>query len=185
MGKYACGAVLHMPMVMTACCVAFAHGSNDVGNSVVHSPSAFIMPFNESDRNPDYVTFCGRIYPLGRGIWQKSYWNCWKKITSLTFSKGFAAQHRNIAGGVDLQQWACPYRLRRFDGCVAGVGMASNENSVDLNVYKEDCLGWFAALPAAGVVAAIIYAIWKRHFKIIWCYWPFLHIFYINVSDTF
>ena len=157
-----------LPMVMTACCVAFAHGSNDVGNSVgpfAKALSIYNTNSMKATETPTMVTFCGGIaIVIGLAAFGKRVIETvGKKITSLTFSKGFAAQYGASLAVLICTAMGLPISTTSvLIGSIAGVGMASgNENSVDLNVIKRIVLGWFATLPAAGVVAAIIYAICK------------------------
>ena len=158
-----------LPMVMTACSVAFAHGSNDVGNAIgPFSATLHIYTTGGMDgaaETPTIVTFCGGLgivvglAAFGRRVIE----TVGKKITPLTFSKGFAAQYGASLAVLICTAMGLPISTTSvLIGSIAGVGMASgNENSVDLNVIKRIVLGWFATLPAAGVVAATIFAICK------------------------
>ena len=157
-----------LPMVMTACCVAFAHGSNDVGNSVgpfAKALSIYNTHSMKATETPTMVTFCGGLgIVIGLAAFGKRVIETvGKKITSLTFSKGFAAQYGASLAVLICTAMGLPISTTSvLIGSIAGVGMASgNENSVDLNVIKRIVLGWFATLPAAGAVAAIIFAICK------------------------
>ena len=158
-----------LPMIMTACCVAFAHGGNDVGNAIgPFSASLHIYIYGSMDgdaETPVIVTFCGGIgIVIGLAAFGKRVMETvGKKITKLTFSKGFAAQYGASLAVLICTALGLPISTTSvLIGSIAGVGSADGEkNSIDFQVIKKIILGWLATLPAAGIVAMIIYAICK------------------------
>ena len=86
-------------MVVTACVVSIAHGSNDVSNAV--GPFTAIAHIHSTGQIPNggaapiWVLVCGRHWHLWRGLGtygHKVMATIGQKIAKLTFTRGFAAQ---------------------------------------------------------------------------------------------
>ena len=159
-----------LPMVMTAACVAFGHGGNDVGNAIGPFSACLYVYENgslkgiESHETPILVTFFGGLgIVVGLSAFGKRVIETvGEKITRLTFSKGFAAQYGASVAVLICTSLGLPISTTSvLVGSIAGVGYADGGKGVDLKVLKRIVAGWLVTLPASGIISAIIYGVCK------------------------
>ncbi|ORU91050.1 MAG: phosphate permease [Cycloclasticus sp. symbiont of Poecilosclerida sp. N] len=159
-------------MVLTACAMAFAHGSNDVANAI--GPLAAInsiIQTGELSQNsalPIWVLLVGGVgIVLGLAMYgRKVIETVGSKITELTPSRGFcctisAASTVVLASGMGLPIST----THTMVGAVLGIGMARGISSLNMDVVRGIFMSWVITLPIGGVLAIIFFFILKASFS--------------------
>jgi len=152
-------------MIVTACAMAFAHGSNDVANAV--GPVAAVVSIVHNDGAigqksllPIWVLLIG-----GAGIviglmmyGHKVMATVGKKITELTPSRGFAAELAAATTVVMASGTGLPISTTHtLVGAVLGVGMARGMAALNLTVIRNIFMSWIITLPAGGILAILFF----------------------------
>lgn len=150
--------------VITACAMAFSHGSNDVANAI--GPLAAIIELVHSGALstsvdiPWQLTFFGAFgVVVGLGAYgYRIIETVGTQITSLTASRSFAAQFATalmivIASGIGLPVSS----TQTLVGAVLGVGVARGISALNLKVIRNIFMSWLVTLPAGAVLAIIFY----------------------------
>lgn len=158
-------------MVLTACAMAFAHGSNDVANAI--GPLAAINSIvstgelSQKSPLPLWILFVGGVgIVLGLAMYgRKVIETVGSKITELTPSRGFcctlsAASTVVLASGMGLPIST----THTMVGAVLGVGMARGISSLDMGVVRGIFMSWIITLPIGGVLAITFFFILKTTF---------------------
>ena len=152
-------------MIVTACAMAFAHGSNDVANavgpvaavvSIVHNDGAI----GQKSMLPIWVLLIG-----GAGIviglmmyGHKVMATVGRKITELTPSRGFAAELAAATTVVMASGTGLPISTTHtLVGAVLGVGLARGMAALNLTVIRNIFMSWIITLPAGGILAIIFF----------------------------
>ncbi len=153
-------------VVITSCSVAFAHGANDVANSV--GPLAAIVEIARSGHVVQKVGVPFWILALGGGgivLGLATYgWQVMKtvgtKITQMTPTRGVAADLAATATVLVCSRLGLPVSTTHtLVGAIIGVGMARGIGAVDMRVTRNIFGAWFITVPAAGIMAMIIFVI--------------------------
>ncbi len=155
--------------ILTACAVAFAHGSNDVANAV--GPLAAIV---ERVNGVTELTETSAVAPwmlavggLGIGVGLATWGyrvmeTVGKKITELTPSRGFAAELAAATTIVLASRMGIPVSTTHtLVGAVLGVGLARGIGAVDLRVVANIVTSWVATLPASAVLSIFFFYFFK------------------------
>jgi len=157
-------------MVITACAVAFAHGSNDVNNAI--GPFAGITEANESSTTaeveedsytiPIWIFIFGG---LGIVVGIVTYGHriiktVGKKITPLSYSRGFAAQISAALvvllatfRGLPISTTHCVI------GAVTGVGLVDSKDAINIKILKKIVVTWVVTFPAAALLGILVYMV--------------------------
>ncbi|MDG2376626.1 MAG: inorganic phosphate transporter, partial [Woeseiaceae bacterium] len=155
-------------MVVTACGMAFAHGSNDVANAI--GPLAAVISVAQSgivgseSSLPIWVLIIG-----GGGIvvglatfGVHVIATVGKKITQLTPSRGFAAELAAATTIVIASGTGIPISTTHtLVGAVLGVGLARGIEAIDLRVVGRIFVSWVVTIPAGAILAIIFFFIFK------------------------
>ncbi|WP_435276798.1 inorganic phosphate transporter [Psychrobium sp. nBUS_13] len=153
-------------MVVTACCMAFAHGSNDVANAI--GPLAAVVSIVENGGEiAKKSTLVWWILPLG-GIGivaglaifgRRVMATIGQGITHLTPSRGFAAELAAATTVVLASSTGLPISTTQtLVGAVLGVGMARGIAALNMGVIRNIVISWVVTLPAgAGLSICIFY----------------------------
>ncbi|GAA3699460.1 inorganic phosphate transporter [Oceanisphaera sediminis] len=159
-------------MVVTACAMAFAHGSNDVANAI--GPlSAVVSIVQSSGEIAAKSSIAWWILPLGgigiviglASLGHKVMATVGTGITHLTPSRGFAAQLATAATVVIASGTGLPISTTQtLVGAVMGVGLARGIAALNLNVLRNIVVSWIVTLPAGAILAIIFFYI------IQWCF---------------
>ena len=129
-------------MVVTACCMAFAHGSNDVANAIGPLAAVVSIVDNGGEITKKAALACG-ILPLGGfGIvaglalfGHRVIATIGKGITHLTPSRGFAAELAAACTVVIASGTGLPISTTQtLVGAVLGVGMARGIAAINMGV---------------------------------------------------
>jgi PiT family inorganic phosphate transporter len=160
-------------MIVTACCMAFAHGSNDVANAI--GPLAAVVSIvdngGEIAKKSALVWW---ILPLGGfGIvaglalfGHKVIATIGKGITHLTPSRGFAAELAAACTVVIASGAGLPISTTQtLVGAVLGVGMARGIAAINLGVVRNIVVSWVITLPVGAGLAIVFFWIMKAIFS--------------------
>ncbi len=159
-------------MVVTACCMAFAHGSNDVANAIgplaavvsvvssggeINASSAlawWILPLGGVGIVAGLALFGHRVIKtIGQGI------------THLTPSRGFAAELAAACTVVIASGTGLPISTTQtLVGAVLGVGLARGVSALNLGIVRNIVVSWVVTLPAGAALSILFFFILKASF---------------------
>jgi PiT family inorganic phosphate transporter len=153
-------------MIVTACAMAFAHGSNDVANAI--GPVAAIISTVQSGEVfqkasvPPYVLLLGAAgIVIGLATYgHRVMATVGRKITELTPSRGFAAELAAASTVVLASGTGLPISTTHtLVGAVLGVGLARGISALNLGVIRTIFMSWVITLPVGAVLAVLFYYI--------------------------
>ncbi|GGZ08501.1 inorganic phosphate transporter [Shewanella fodinae] len=152
-------------MLMTACCMAFAHGSNDVANAI--GPLAAVVSVVNSGgiisaKSPLIwwiLPLGGLGIVLGLAIFGKRVMQTiGKNITHLTPSRGFAAELAAASTVVIASGTGLPISTTQtLVGAVLGVGMARGIAAINIGVVRNIVVSWVVTLPAGAGLSILFF----------------------------
>ncbi|XHR83693.1 MAG: inorganic phosphate transporter [Gloeotrichia echinulata GP01] len=158
--------------LLSACFVAFAHGSNDVGNAI--APLAAIVYINQTGSVPTnglniplWILILGGIGIVsGLAIWgKKVIATIGKNIITLQPSSGFCAE---LATGTTIllaSRLGLPVSTSHaLVGGVVGIGLVQNINSIKFATLQNIAAAWLITVPASAVLSAAIFSIARIFF---------------------
>ncbi|MGB3053092.1 MAG: inorganic phosphate transporter [Polyangiales bacterium] len=151
--------------IMTACFVAFAHGSNDVANAV--GPMAAVLGATSGELGakvavPYRVLLIGAVgIVIGLATYgYKIMATIGKKITELTPSRGFAAEFGAATTIVMASKLGLPVSTTHtLVGAVIGVGFARGIGAINTKVVTGIVASWFITVPFTALLAAGLFVI--------------------------
>ena len=155
-------------MVVTACGMAFAHGSNDVANAI--GPVAAVIGVAQTGSIAAKSALPLWVLMLGGGgivIGLATYGRhvittVGKKITQLTPGRGFAAELAAATTIVIASGTGIPISTTHtLVGAVLGVGMARGIEAIDLRVVARILVSWVVTIPAGAFLAIVFFFIFK------------------------
>ena len=159
-------------MVVTACAMAFAHGSNDVANAI--GPLAAVVSVVSSGGEiASKAQLAWWILPLGAfGIvaglamlGKRVIATIGKGITHLTPSRGFAAELAAASTVVLASGTGLPISTTQtLVGAVLGVGMARGIAALNLGVVRNIVVSWVVTLPAGAIMSIMFFYMLKGIF---------------------
>ena len=157
--------------ILTACAVAFAHGSNDVANAI--GPLAAIINVEQgaelarkSAVAPWMLVLGGIGIVVGLATWgYRVMETIGKKITELTPSRGFAAELAAAITIVLASRFGIPVSTTHIlVGAVLGVGLARGIGALDLRVVGNILASWILTLPIAATLSIFFFFFFKGLF---------------------
>ena len=160
--------VFAVMVVLTACAVAFAHGSNDVANAI--GPlAAVVQVVREGSAGAQAPVEPWMLIVGGVGIvvglatmGYRVMDTVGRNITELTPSRGFAATFASAVTIVIASRAGIPVSTTHIlVGSVLGVGMARGIGALDLRVVGRIFISWIATLPIAAALSVIFYFFFK------------------------
>jgi inorganic phosphate transporter, PiT family len=161
-------------MVVTACGMAFAHGSNDVANAI--GPLAAVVSVVESGGEiasksalPIWILLLGGVGIMaGLALYGRRVMaTIGKKITELTPSRGFAAELAAATTVVIASGTGLPISTTHtLVGAVLGVGMARGIAALNLGVLKSIAVSWVVTLPAGAILSMMFFFMFKGIFGV-------------------
>jgi PiT family inorganic phosphate transporter len=155
-------------MVVTACGMAFAHGSNDVANAI--GPVAAVVSIaQEGIVGQDSPVSIWILLLGGLGIvvglatfGRHVIATVGKKITHLTPSRGFAAELAAATTIVIASGTGIPISTTHtLVGAVLGIGMARGISAIDLAVVGRIFLSWAITIPVGALLSILFFYILK------------------------
>ncbi|MFV0574037.1 MAG: inorganic phosphate transporter [Vibrio sp.] len=152
-------------MIITACAMAFAHGSNDVANAIgpLAAVASTIAHMGELTTKSEIAWW---ILPLGgigivvglATMGHKVMATVGTGITELTPSRGFAAQLATASTVVLASGTGLPISTTQtLVGAVLGVGFARGIAALNLGVVRNIVASWIITLPAGAVLAIVFF----------------------------
>ncbi|MDT0583238.1 MULTISPECIES: inorganic phosphate transporter [Alteromonadaceae] len=161
-------------MVLTACCMAFAHGSNDVANAI--GPLAAVVSVVSNDGLIlDNSPLAWWILPLGGvGIvaglalfGHRVMKTIGQGITHLTPSKGFAAELAAATTVLIASGTGLPISTTQtLVGAVLGVGIVQGVAALNMKIIRTIVVSWVVTLPAGATLSIIFFFILKFAFGV-------------------
>lgn len=160
-------------MIVTACAMAFAHGSNDVANAI--GPLAAVVSI--VGHNGEIVSkaeLAWWILPLGGigiilglAIFGKRVMaTIGTGITHLTPSRGFAAELAAASTVVIASGTGLPISTTQtLVGAVLGVGMARGIAALNLGVVRNIVVSWVVTLPVGAGLSIVFFYMLKAMFS--------------------
>ncbi len=158
--------VFSVLMVVTACGMAFAHGSNDVANAI--GPVAAVISIaregavTQSAPVSIWILLLGGmgivvgLATFGRHVIA----TVGEKITHLTPSRGFAAELAAATTIVVASGTGIPISTTHtLVGAILGVGMARGISAIDLGVVGRIFLSWVITIPAGAILSILFFFI--------------------------
>ena len=155
-------------MVITACSMAFAHGSNDVANAI--GPLAAVVSVahtgmvSAESALPLWVLMLGGVgIVLGLATFGRHVIaTVGRKITQLTPSRGFAAELAAATTIVIASGTGLPISTTHtLVGAVLGVGLARGIEAIDLRVVTRIFASWVVTIPAGAILAILFFFVFK------------------------
>jgi PiT family inorganic phosphate transporter len=152
-------------MIVTACSMAFAHGSNDVANAI--GPLAAVVGVIQSGGEVASKTaLAWWILPLGAfgivaGLTMlggRVIRTVGHNITALTPSRGFAAEMATAATVILASGTGLPISTTQtLVGAVLGVGLAQGIRALNMSTVRSIIISWIVTLPVGAALSIIFY----------------------------
>ena len=158
-------------MVVTACSIAFAHGSNDVANAV--GPMAAVISIasegsvTQKSPMPVWVLLVGGLgIVAGLAMYgRKVIATIGRKITELTPSRGFACELAASTTIVIASATGLPISTTHtLVGAVLGVGLARGIGAINLGVVGKIFMSWIVTLPVGAALSVFFFFFFKGMF---------------------
>lgn len=153
--------------VLSACCVAFAHGSNDVGNAI--APLAAIAYILRTGNVPlaDFhvplwiLVLGGLGIVAGLAIWGKNViTTVGENIISLKPSGGFCAELATATTVLLASRFGLPVSTSHaLVGGVVGIGLVQNFRSIRFSTLRFIGSAWLTTIPITAVLTAGIFSV--------------------------
>ncbi len=160
-------------MVLTACAMAFAHGSNDVANAI--GPVAAVVSIVQSGGEvasksmlPLWVLGLGGVgIVIGLIMYgKKVIATVGHQITELTPSRGFAATLAAATTVVLASGTGLPISTTHtLVGAVLGVGLARGMAALNMTVIRNIFMSWLVTLPAGAILSILFFFTLKGIFS--------------------
>ncbi|MBH8575341.1 inorganic phosphate transporter [Nostocaceae cyanobacterium CENA369] len=158
--------------VLSACFVAFAHGSNDVGNAI--APLAAIAYINRTASVPTdgintplwILILGGAGIVAGLAIWgKKVIATIGENIIALQPSSGFCAELATATTILVASRLGLPVSTSHaLVGGVVGIGLVQNINSIKFQTLQSIAGAWLITVPLSAVLSATIFSIVRIFF---------------------
>jgi PiT family inorganic phosphate transporter len=152
---------------LSACFVAFAHGSNDVGNAI--APLAMMLYIHKTGTVPTadldiplWVLVLGGVgIVVGLALWGKQVIETiGSGIIELQPSSGFTAELATATTVIIASRWGVPVSTSHaLVGAVVGVGIVKNWRSVEWNTFKSIGLALIMTIPIAAILSSGIFTV--------------------------
>ncbi len=151
--------------VLSACFVAFAHGSNDVGNAIAPLAAiAYILrtgsvPLSGFSVPLWILVLGGGGIVFGLAIWGKNViTTIGENIIPLQPSSGFCAEIATATTILLASRAGIPVSTSHaLVGAVVGIGLVQNWRKVRFQTVQGIALAWIITLPVAAGLAAILF----------------------------
>ncbi|MBD1921984.1 inorganic phosphate transporter [Microcoleus sp. FACHB-831] len=156
--------------LLSACFVAFAHGSNDVGNAI--APLAAISYIDRTGSVPTagftipiwILLVGGAGIVAGLAVWgKKVIATIGEGIIPLQPSSGFCAEIATATTILLASRFGLPVSTSHaLVGAVVGIGLIQNWKSVRFQTLQTIALAWIITIPISAGLGAIIFMVARR-----------------------
>ncbi len=154
--------------IMSACAVAFAHGSNDVANAI--GPLAAVVNIiqsgvvNPESQVPSWLLLVGGV-GIVIGLATMGYRvmaTIGTKITELTPTRGYAAEFAAAVTIVLASRLGLPISTTQtLVGSVMGVGLAQGVKALDLSILGRIAASWIITVPVGALLAIVFFYVFR------------------------
>jgi PiT family inorganic phosphate transporter len=153
--------------LVSACFVAFAHGSNDVGNAIAPLAAiAYILTTNSVPIDtltiPYWILVLGGMgIVAGLAVQGKNViGTIGEGIITLQPSIGFCAELATASTILIASRWGLPISTSHaIVGAVVGIGLVRGWKNVRLETVRSVFLAWVITLPATVLIGAISFSV--------------------------
>lgn len=154
--------------IITACMIAFSHGSNDVANAIAPLNAVFSIYNSQTSFDVPFALLClgGLGMVVGLATWgYKVIDTIGTKITELTPTRGFSAQFATAFVVLCHSYIALPISTTHvLVGSVIGVGLAGGLTQINLKVVKNIASSWIITVPVAAMTSSVLFLVLKIPF---------------------
>ncbi|MXY96582.1 MAG: inorganic phosphate transporter, partial [Gemmatimonadetes bacterium] len=154
--------------IMSACAVAFAHGSNDVANAI--GPLAAVVNISQSgvvnpeSPVPSWLLLVGGI-GIVIGLATMGYRvmaTIGTRITELTPTRGYSAEFAAAVTIVLASRLGLPISTTQtLVGGVMGVGLAQGVKALDLSILGRIAASWIVTVPIGALLAIVFFYMFR------------------------
>ncbi|GAB5364069.1 hypothetical protein AAMO2058_000937900 [Amorphochlora amoebiformis] len=150
-------------MILTACVVAFAHGSNDISNAI--GPFSVVMEANlhgdiSTDKPvPKLVLVAGGVgIVVGLATYgHRVMSTVGEKITKLTYTRGFAAQIGTALTVLSATMFGMSVSTTHcLIGAIAGVALVESSSKINTTTLKKIAISWVVTMPASAICSLTV-----------------------------
>ncbi len=155
--------------LLSACFVAFAHGSNDVGNAI--APLAVITYIINTGSVPQgfltiplwILVLGGAGIVAGLAVWgEKVIATIGSSIISLQPSGGFCAELATATTILLASRLGLPVSTSHaLVGGVVGIGLVQNYKSIQFSTLKNIAKAWIVTIPISAALSAGLFSLAK------------------------
>ena len=155
--------------LLSACFVAFAHGSNDVGNAI--APLAVITYIINTGSVPQgfltiplwILVLGGAGIVAGLAVWgEKVIATIGESIISLQPSGGFCAELATATTILLASRLGLPVSTSHaLVGGVVGIGLVQNYKSIQFSTLKNIAKAWIVTIPISAALSAGLFSLAK------------------------
>jgi inorganic phosphate transporter, PiT family len=151
--------------VVSASCMAFAHGSNDVGNAIAPLVSALTVWGRPSTvpsavTVPLWVLILGGVgIVVGLALWgRRVMGTVGEQLIPLKPSYGFCAELGAATTVLLASHWGLPVSTTHaLVGSVVGIGLTQGAKTLNWSTVRQIAAAWIITTPAAMVLGAAIF----------------------------
>lgn len=158
--------------IITACCMAFAHGANDVANAIGPLSAAITIlltgAVSATTDVPIWTLALGGFgIVAGLATWGwRVIETIGKKITELTPTRGFAAEFGAATTIVLASRLGLPISTTHtLVGAVVGVGLARGLEALNLKTTRDIVISWIVTIPVGACITIALYYLIENIFK--------------------
>jgi len=151
--------------VITACFSSFAHGANDVANSIAPFATIYgIYLTNEVNKEaevPIWILFMGGVgIVLGLATWgYRIIDRIGKELTKITASRGFIIELSAALTVLIASRSGMPVSTTHCQiGGVFGCGIGDGKRNIQWKLFRDIVLSWVITLPVAGLISATLFS---------------------------
>ena len=154
--------------IMSACAVAFAHGSNDVANAI--GPLAAVVNINQTgvvnpeSQVPGWLLLIGGVgIVIGLAtMGHRVMATIGTRITELTPTRGYAAEFAAAVTIVLASRLGLPISTTQtLVGGVMGVGLAQGVKALDLSILGRIAASWIITVPVGALLAIVFFYVFR------------------------
>lgn len=151
--------------IITACFSSFAHGSNDVANSVAPLATIYyIYQYNEVTKKADvpiWILVLGGIgIVFGLATWGYKIINrMGRELTKISASRGFIIELAAALTVIIASRAEMPVSTTHCQvGSVVGCGLVAGKKNIQWKLIKGILFSWLITLPFAGLLSAGLFS---------------------------
>ena len=151
--------------LITASLSSFAHGANDVANSIAPFATVYTIyitgEVSKKNEIPLWILAMGGIgIIIGLGTWgYKIIERIGKELTKITASRGFIIELSDALSVLIASRTGMPVSTTHCQiGSVVGCGLIDGKKNVQWKHIKNIILSWIITLPVTGFISAAMFS---------------------------